>query len=85
MSLRDEHRRRPVLLRHNGQPGLGPLTLEARRMLLNELLALRAQTGQALITDQEVRLICEHWQKNQTQEVLWEIEGGEILFELQTA
>ncbi len=62
-------------IRRNGQPGLGPLTLEARRMLLNELLALREQTGQSLITDHEVRLIREQWQKDQTQEVLWDINS----------
>lgn len=58
-------------LRRNGQPGLGPLTLEARRMLLNELLALQAEIDQPLISDHEVRLIREQWEKDQTQEVLW--------------
>jgi len=57
-------------VRRNGQPGLGPLTLEARRMLLDELLVLREQTGQPLISDHEVRLIREQWEKDQTQEVL---------------
>lgn len=57
-------------IRRNGQPGLGPFTLEARRMLLDELLALRAQTGQPLISDHEVRLIREQWEKDQTQELL---------------
>jgi DNA sulfur modification protein DndC len=67
-----EYRRK---IRRNGQPGLGPLTLEARRMLLEELLALREQTGQPLISDHEVRLIREQWEKDQTQEVLWEINS----------
>lgn len=62
-------------VRRNGQPGLGPLTLDARRMLLDELLALQAETGQPLITDHEVRLIREQWEKDQTQEVLWEINS----------
>ena len=62
-------------IRRNGQPGLGPLTLETRRMLLDELLALRAQTGQPLISDHEVRLIREQWEKDQTQEVLWDINA----------
>jgi DNA sulfur modification protein DndC len=62
-------------IRRNGQPGLGPLTLEARRMLLEELLALREQTGQPLISDHEVRLIREQWEKDQTQEILWEINS----------
>ena len=60
--------------RRNGQPGLGPLTLETRRRLLDELLSLRAQTGQPLISDHEVRLIREQWEKDQTQEILWEIK-----------
>lgn len=61
-------------IRRNGQPGLGPFTLEARRMLLDELLALQEQTGQPLISDHEVRLIREQWEKDQTQEILWEIQ-----------
>jgi len=60
-------------IRRNGQPGLGPLTLAARRMLLDELLALREQTGEPLISDHEVRLIREQWEKDQTTEVLREI------------
>jgi DNA sulfur modification protein DndC len=59
--------------RRNGQHGMGPLTLEARRMLLDELLVLRAQTDFPLISDHEVRLIREQWEKDQTQDVLWEI------------
>jgi DNA sulfur modification protein DndC len=42
-------------------------------LLLGELLALREQTGQPLISDHEVRLIREQWEKDHTQEVLWEI------------
>ncbi len=60
-------------IRRNGQPGLGPLTLDIRRRLLDELLALRTQTGLPLISDHEVRLIREQWEKDQTQELLWEI------------
>jgi DNA sulfur modification protein DndC len=47
--------------RRNGQPGLGPLTYEARRMLLEELLAIQAQSGMELISGLEVRLIREQW------------------------
>jgi DNA sulfur modification protein DndC len=61
--------------RRNGQHGMGPLTLEARHMLLDELLALRAQASFPLISDHEVRLIREQWEKDQTQDVLWEIGG----------
>jgi DNA sulfur modification protein DndC len=59
--------------RRNGQHGMGPLTLEARQMLLNELLALRAEADFPLISDHEVRLIREQWEKDQTTDVLREI------------
>ena len=61
-------------VRRNGQPGLGPLTLEARRMLLSELLALREQTGQPLISEHEVRLIREQWEKEKTTLLIRELE-----------
>lgn len=60
-------------IRRNGQPGLGPLTLDARRMLLEELLDLQSETGLSLLTNHEVRLIREQWQKDQTQEVMWSL------------
>jgi DNA sulfur modification protein DndC len=56
--------------RRNGQQGLGPLTLEARRMLLDELLALRAEADFPLISDHEVRLIREQWEKDKTQDLV---------------
>ncbi len=40
--------------RRNGQPGLGPLTYEARAMLLDELLALQAETKLELVSELEV-------------------------------
>lgn len=60
-------------IRRNGQPGLGPFTLEARRMLLDELLALQTQTGQPLISDHEVRLIREQWEKDKTTSLVREL------------
>jgi DNA sulfur modification protein DndC len=57
-------------IRRNGQPGLGPLTLEARRMLLEELLSLRSQADFPLISDHEVRLIREQWEKDRTQDLI---------------
>lgn len=53
--------------RRNGQPGLGPLTLEARETLLNELLSIQNQLGEVLISEHEVRLIREQWELDQTQ------------------
>lgn len=40
-------------VRRNGLPGLGPLTYEAREMLLRELLELQAETGLQLIDELE--------------------------------
>lgn len=53
--------------RRNGQPGLGPLTYEARKMLLSELLAAQAEVGNQLISDLEVRLIEEQWKQDQAE------------------
>ncbi len=61
-------------VRRNGQPGLGPLTMKARRMLLDELLALQAGTGLGLITDHEVRLIRDWWGRDATTAVMRDIE-----------
>ncbi|WP_165226408.1 DNA phosphorothioation system sulfurtransferase DndC [Aquisphaera insulae] len=66
-----EHRSK---VRRNGQPGLGPLTLEARRMLLDELVAMQAQTGLDLITDHEVRLIKDWWGRDETTAVLRDMD-----------
>jgi DNA sulfur modification protein DndC len=57
-------------LRRNGQPGLGPLTVSARRLLLDELLSVQGQTHMPLISDQEVRLIREQWAKDETESVI---------------
>ena len=59
--------------RRNGQPGLGPLTLGARRMLLDELLAVQSECGRTLISDHEIRLIREQWQKDETDQQIREL------------
>jgi DNA sulfur modification protein DndC len=51
--------------RRNGQPGLGPLTVEARELLLAELLAIQEQCGLKLISDGEERLVREQWVKDE--------------------
>jgi DNA sulfur modification protein DndC len=61
-------------VRRNGQKGMGPLTLEARRMLLDELLGVQAQTGLELITDHEVRLIKDWWGRDETTAVLRDMD-----------
>ena len=60
-------------IRRNGQPGLGPLTLEARRMLLDELLAVQTDVGIDLVSDYEIRLVREQWTKDETTELLREL------------
>jgi DNA sulfur modification protein DndC len=61
-------------IRRNGQPGMGPLTLDARKMLLDELLALQTQTGMRLISDHEVRLIKDWWGRDETTAVLRDMD-----------
>lgn len=60
--------------RRNGQPGLGPLTYEARRILLEELLAVQQETGMELISALEVRLVREQWAVDQAEESLRKVE-----------
>ena len=54
-------------IRRTGRPGLGPLTYEARRMLLDELLAIQTETGMELISALEVRLVREQWAVDQSE------------------
>ncbi|MEX2174682.1 MAG: DNA phosphorothioation system sulfurtransferase DndC [Pirellulaceae bacterium] len=61
-------------VRRNGQPGLGPLTYEARRMLLEELLEIQDEGGMSLISDLEVRLIREQWTQDRVGEAYRELE-----------
>jgi DNA sulfur modification protein DndC len=65
-------------IRRNGQPGLGPLTYESRRTLLEELLALREETGMPLISDLEVRLIREQWKQDEISDLLRRIPQFEL-------
>lgn len=50
--------------RRSGQPGNGPLTLEARKMLLEELLQTQEGVGQSLISSREIELIKETWARD---------------------
>lgn len=56
--------------RRNGRPGLGPLTFEAREMLLKELLRIQKKSGLPLISTQEIRLIKEWWAKDKCESVV---------------
>ncbi len=61
-------------IRRNGQPGLGPITLEARQMLLDELLGIQEKTSMKLISKMEVNLIRDQWEKDMSSDVLRELE-----------
>ena len=69
-----EHRSK---VRRNGQPGLGPLTLETRKILLNELLNAQAEVGTELISNTEIRLIREQWTLDETEGILRELSKFE--------
>lgn len=60
-------------VRRNGQPGLGPLTLPARQMLLEELLRTQEECGVELISSDEIRLIQEQWEQDKYTSLLREI------------
>ena len=45
----------------NGSDGPGPLTMDARRELLTQLLKLQEQTGLNVISEDELFLIQKHW------------------------
>jgi len=49
------------MIRKNGSIGPGPLTIEARRELLRDLLKLQEEVGIKLITDDELFLIQQLW------------------------
>jgi DNA sulfur modification protein DndC len=60
-------------IRRNGQPGLGPLTIEARKMLMNELVITQSDCGADLISNDEIRFIEEQWEKDKFTNLLRDI------------
>ena len=76
MSDNPEHRSK---VRRNGDPGLGPLTLETRRMLLEELLRAQAEVGMELISLTEIRLVREQWTVDETESLFRELAKFEGL------
>ncbi len=48
-------------VRMNGEPGIGPLRIEVRHQLMNELLQLQKQVGRELISTDEIRSIRAIW------------------------
>lgn len=57
-------------VRRTGQIGMGPLTMEARKMLLEELLEIQSQVNFELISSIEVRLIKEQWAVDESEALL---------------
>jgi len=53
--------------RRNGTNGIGPLTFEARRTVLDRLLLLQDKVAQDLISGAEVRRIKEIWREDDSQ------------------
>jgi DNA sulfur modification protein DndC len=58
------------MVRRNGQPGLGPLNLEARRLLLDELLHLQSEVKRPLISGEEIRVIRDQWRTDETTDLV---------------
>ncbi|WMN11508.1 phosphoadenosine phosphosulfate reductase family protein [Marivirga salinae] len=50
--------------RRNGQKGLGPFTLEGRRIILDRLLEAESKSEMVLISNEEIKKIKELWQKD---------------------
>lgn len=63
-SIRDDIRYR-CRQRRNGVKGLGPLTLEARRILLEKLLRIQEIVPWSLISKEELNLVHTLWQLDQ--------------------
>jgi DNA sulfur modification protein DndC len=51
--------------RRNGKPGPGPFTLQARKQILQRLLAAQREAGRELVTSDELRAIHELWRQDQ--------------------
>ena len=59
---RDSKRRDgSIYYKANGEFGLGPFTMDARRMILKRLLELQKETGMNLITIDELKVIDQMW------------------------
>ncbi len=56
--------------RRNGQDGLGPLTFEARKKVLEDLLALQEKVKEPLISDDEIALIRQIWKQDESQNLI---------------
>lgn len=50
--------------RRNGQKGLGPITLEGRKIILDKLITLQNEVGFTVLDSEELDLIYAHWQED---------------------
>lgn len=79
---RDTKRRNgAVYKKSNGTLGLGPFTLEARKIILRRLLELENTTGMSLITEAELKFIDQMWDEEgdlscrSLVEIFYEVKG----------
>ena len=59
--MRDEPDEYRDSVRRNGQPGHGPLRMQYRREVLDEVLRLQGELGEQLISPEEIDLIKQLW------------------------
>lgn len=71
MTIRDnpEHR---CPCRRNGQPGPGPFTLRARRLMLSRLRRAETASGYRLIREEEIEAIHDLWREDRNSAVYFE-------------
>jgi DNA sulfur modification protein DndC len=62
--------------RRNGADGLGPLTLEARRLILRRLRQAERKSGLHLISKRELALIRELWKQDATSDSYRRVEAA---------
>ena len=48
--------------RRNGKMGLGPITLNGRKIILEKLLQVEKDTGMLILDNEELQLIHQHWE-----------------------
>ena len=56
--------------RRNGQDGIGPLTFNARKEVLERLIRLQEQVGVQLIANSEISAIEAIWQQDKSQHLI---------------
>jgi DNA sulfur modification protein DndC len=69
----DENSREPF--RRTGQPGLGPLKMDVRRQLLDDLIALQGRLGEELISTAEVAEIRKIWVADSKSDLFVQADG----------